>query len=73
MNLFDAISGQLNLADFAFVGRLDEPNDSEVDMLGEIQLLIQAVEQARILEPRLLYDPSFHVLFEDDLKDQDYN
>ena len=73
MNLFDAISGQINLADFVFVGRLDEPIDSEIDMLSDIQLLIQAVERARILEPQLLYDPAFQILFEDDWKEQDYN
>ena len=73
MNLFDAISGQITLADFVFVGRLDEPIDSEIDMLSDIQLLIQAVERARILEPQLLYDPTFQILFEDDWKKQDYN
>ncbi len=68
MNLFDAIRGQLATADFAFVGRLDEPDDSEVEMISELQLLTQAVEQAKILEPQLIYDPSFKVLFEDDWK-----
>ncbi len=68
MNLFDAIRGQLATADFAFVGRTDEPDDSEVEMIDELQLLAQAVERAKELEPQLIYDPSFKVLFEDDWK-----
>lgn len=68
MNLFEAIRGQLATADFAFVGRLDEPDDSEVEMISDLQLLTQAVERAKILEPQLIYDPSFKVLFEDDWK-----
>ncbi len=66
MNLFEAIRGQLATADFAFVGRTDEPDDSEVEMIDDLQLLVQAVETAKILEPQLIYDPSFRVLFEDD-------
>lgn len=65
MNLFEAIRGQLATADFAFVGRSDEPDDSEVEMLSDLQLLTSAVERAKVLEPQLLHDPSFKVLFEE--------
>ncbi len=69
MNLFDAIAGQLATADFAFVGRLDEPDDSEVEMISDLQLLAQAVERAKTLEPQLIHDPAFKVLFEQDWKE----
>ncbi len=69
MNLFYQLQGMFNTADFAFVGRLDEPDESEVDLIEEIQLIVDAVEQAIKLEPQLIYDPAFQVLFEDDWKD----
>lgn len=68
MNLFEAVKGQLATADFAFVGRLDEPDDSEAEMISDLQLLVQAVERAKVLEPQLIYDASFKALFEDDWK-----
>lgn len=69
MNLFDEIRGNLFTADFAFVGRLDEPDDSEVEMSSDLQLLVEAVERAITLEPQLIYDPSFKVLFADKWRD----
>jgi hypothetical protein len=68
MNLFYQLQGMFNTADFAFVGRLDEPDDSEVDLIEEIQLMADAVDRAIKLQPQLIYDPAFQVLFEDDWK-----